>query len=225
MKREMEESIKLMLVEDSHEYRHVIQFAFQDDPTMDLVGVFGTAELALRSLENEATRTVPDVMLLDLNLPGISGIEALPDLVRLSPESKVLVLTQSESEADVLAAIKQGAAGYLLKSSSIQELRAGIEAIVKGGASVDPRMARYILNTFRKVPAESGEGSTLSEREMEILSLIGQGLARKEIAERLEISHKTVANHIAHIFDKLNVPNSPAAISKAHRMGLLGDED
>ena len=221
----MNEAIKLMLVEDSLEYRHVIQFAFQDDPNFALNSVFGTAELAIRSLQNEATRTVPDVVLLDLKLPGISGLEALPEIAKLAPESRILILTQSECEADVLGAIKLGAAGYLLKSASIQALKAGIQTVMNGGASVDPRMALYILNTLRSDRAGAGESSTLSDRETEILSLISEGLARKEIAERLDISHKTVANHIAHIFEKLNVPNSRAAIDKAHRMGLLGDED
>ncbi|MGJ8723910.1 MAG: response regulator [Roseibacillus sp.] len=216
------EKTKLVLVEDSDEYRHVIQFAFRDDPAIDLVGMFGTAEQALRSLENKAACAVPDVILLDLNLPGISGLEALPELARLTPESKILILTQSENEADVLNAIRLGAAGYLLKSSSIQELRTGIESVARGGASVDPRMALFLLNTFREEQAHGD--SVLSDREREILSLISQGLARKEIAEQLNISHKTVANHIAHIFEKLNVPNSPAAINKAHQMGLLRND-
>ncbi|MDP4623910.1 MAG: response regulator transcription factor [Akkermansiaceae bacterium] len=220
----MNEKIKVMLVEDSHEYRHVIQFALQDDPTMELVGIFGTAELAIRSLQNEATRTFPDVVLLDLKLPGISGIEALPSLASLTPRSKILILTQSESEADVLAAIRLGAAGYMLKSSSIQDLKSGIQAVTKGGASVDPKMALYILNTVRNESAVLNDDSLVTEREAEILRLISQGLTRKEIAVELHISPKTVANHIAHIFEKLNVPNSPAAINKAHEMGLLGND-
>lgn len=217
----MRKKITLMLVEDSHEYRHVIQFAFEDDPTMELVSMFGTAELALRSLRNEATRIVPDVVLLDLNLPGISGLEALPELARVIPESKILILTQSECEADVLGAIRLGAGGYLLKSTSVQELRSGIQTVMNGGASVDPKMALYLLSRFRDELGHADEDITLSEREAEILALISEGLARKEIAEQLNISPKTVANHIAHIFEKLNVPNSPAAINKAYQMGIL----
>lgn len=225
MNGETKKKIKLMLVEDSHEYRHVIEFTFRDDPVIELVGMFGTAEQALRSLENESAGRLPDVILLDLNLPGISGLKALPELARLTPESKILVLTQSENKADVLGTVKLGAAGYLLKSSSIQELRSGIESVVSGGASLDPRIAQYLLSNLRQDHAGSEGGSILSEREMEILSLISQGLARKEVAEQLDISHKTVANHIAHIFEKLNVPNSPAAIDRAHRLGLLGNDE
>lgn len=221
----MKKKITLMLVEDSAEYRHVIQFAFKDDPNMELVGVFGTAEQAMRSLQNESTRIVPDIVLLDLNLPGISGLEALPDIARLAPGSKILVLTQSETEADVIGAIRLGAAGYLLKSSSVQELRSGIQIVADGGASVDPKMAMYLLDAVRDGALATNSDPAISKREMEILSLIGQGLARKEIAERLDISHKTVANHIAHIFEKLDVPNSPAAINKAHEIGLLGNDD
>ncbi|GHC52780.1 response regulator [Roseibacillus persicicus] len=221
----MKEKIRIMLVEDSNEYRHVIQFAFRDEPGFELAGVFGTAEQALRSLKRQAARVTPDVVLLDLNLPGISGLEALPELIKLAPETKVLILTQSETEADVLGTIKMGASGYLLKSSSIQEIRSGIRTVAAGGASMDSRMALYLLKTFRKDPVLADNDSILSEREMEILQLISQGLARKEIADELDISHKTVANHIAHIFEKLNVPNSPAAINKAHEKGLLGGDD
>lgn len=214
-----------MLVEDSQEYRDVIQFALEDDPRIELVNMFGTAELALRSLKNEKTRAVPDVMLLDLNLPGISGINALPEFIKLIPESKILILTQSECEADLFKSLKLGAVGYLLKSSSVQALRSGIEASISGGASIDPSMARYFLDNIREKTSDLLPDCDLSEREVEILRLVSQGLARKEIAESLSISPKTVANHIAHIFEKLKVPNAPAAITKAHQVGLLGGND
>ncbi|MBK1834565.1 response regulator [Roseibacillus ishigakijimensis] len=213
--------IRTLLIEDSHDYRHVIQFAFQDDPGITFAGVFGTAEQAIRSLQNDSGSLVPDLILLDLSLPGMAGLEALPLLAALAPEARILVLTQSERADDVLTAVRLGASGYLLKSLSFQDLRQGIHTVMEGGASVDPHMARFLLEAFRPQSTTSEQSTPLSEREHEILVLISEGFLRKEIACRLDISPKTVANHIAHIFEKLNVPNSPAAIHKAHRLGLL----
>ena len=221
----MKRKIKVMLVEDNPEYRHVISFSLEDDDNLELISQFGAAEQALRSLQNMATRKVPDVILLDLNLPGMTGIDALPEFTKQSPQSKTIVLTQSQNEADVLAAIQQGAAGYLLKSSSVQEIKAGIQHVMEGGAPLDPMMAQYILNNFPKASAPTESAPPLSERELEILTFISKGMARKEISQTLSISTKTVDNHIAHIFEKLEVPNAPAAINKAHRLGLFPSAD
>jgi two-component system nitrate/nitrite response regulator NarL len=221
----MKEKIKLMLVEDSPEYRHVINFAFRDDPDVEITSQFGTAEQAMLSVRNSSTGIIPDVALLDLNLPGMSGIEALPSLAKLVPTLRIIILTQSESAADVLSAIRQGAAGYLLKSATIQEVKAGVQTVMEGGASVDAKMARYILDSLKGNDTKDDGYLPLSIRETEILALIGEGLARKEIGDKLEISPKTVANHIAHIFEKLNVPNAPSAISKAYRIGLFDAKD
>ena len=217
----MTRKIKIMLVEDNPEYRQVIQFSMGTDPDIELINDFGTAEVALRSLQNMAIRKVPDVILLDLNLPGISGLDALPEFFRQIPDTKIIVLTQSESERDILTAIEQGAAGYLLKSASVQEIKAGIKTVMEDGASLDSKMAKYLLKSLKKSPKKQPSKSMLSERELGILTLISEGLARKEIGVKLGISHKTVANHIAHIFEKLNVPNAPAAINQAHRLGLF----
>jgi two-component system nitrate/nitrite response regulator NarL len=115
----------------------------------------------------------------------------------------------------------QGAAGYLLKSASVQEIKAGIQTVMEGGASLNSKMARYLLNTLKKSPKKDLTKTTLSERETEILSLISEGLVRKQIGVKLDISHKTVANHIAHIFKKLGVLNAPAAVSKAYKTCLF----
>ncbi len=217
----MTQKIKILLVEDNPEYRHVIDFSLQDDPKLELINQFGTAEQALRSLQNTDIRKVPDVILLDLNLPGMSGLEAIPWFGKSVPESKIIILTQSENEADVLSSIEQGAAGYLLKSASAQEIKSGIQMVMEGGASLDPRMARYLLNNFRTKRSRLQKDGLLSEREMEILILISQGEARKEISSSLKISLKTVDNHIAHIFAKLNVVNAPAAVAKAYKTGIF----
>lgn len=218
----MKSKIKIMLVEDNPEYRDVIEFAMEQDETMELAAQYGLAERALRSFQEMSTRVEPDVILLDLHLPGMSGLEALPHFTQAVPGASVIVLTQSNLEADVLRAISLGAKGYLLKSATMQQIKAGIQTVAEGGSTLDPKVARFIMETLKtKLPAEHGSG-LLSDREFETLELMAAGLARKEIAEKLAISVFTVDTHVRHIYDKLNVPNSAAAIDKAHRMGLFG---
>lgn len=163
----------------------------------------------------------PVIVLLDLNLPGLSGIDALPWFKKYAPETRVIILTQSNREADVLAAISSGAAGYLLKSSTRDQIIDAIRLVVQGGAPIDPRIASYILQTLRGKPKKAEEERALSEREVEILILLGEGLVKKEIAQKLKISAHTVDNHIRHIYEKLHVPNAPAAVSKAYKTGIL----
>lgn len=214
----------VMLVEDNPEYRDVIDFALKDDPGIDLQSQFGTAEFALRSLQDMSTRIVPDIILLDLKLPGMSGLEALPHFRQSAPEAKVIILTQSDREADIVVAISGGASGYLLKSCTVNEVKDGIQTVMRGGASLDASVAKFILGTFRKSPAKAQPEHTLTDRELEILQLQAEGLAKKEIADRLDISTHTVSNHIRHIYEKLEVPNAPAAVSKAYKTGILPAE-
>jgi DNA-binding NarL/FixJ family response regulator len=213
--------IRIMLVEDSPEYREGIAFALGKEPDIELATQFGTADQALRSLQDLSTRNVPDLILLDLNLPGLNGIDALPFFKQAIPGTKIIVLTQSDREADVFAAISAGANGYLLKSATRSQLAEGIRSVMNGGASLDPCVANYILKTFQSKPRLKDSKETLSERELQILTLLGEGLQRKEISDRLNLSTHTVSNHTRHIYEKLEVQNSPAAIHKAHCLGLF----
>ncbi len=217
----MNKQIHIMLVEDHAGYRETIAIALEQSDNMQLGSQFGTAEIALRALQNTASPKQPDVILLDLNLPGMSGLEALPWIKGYAPNSEVIILTQSDNAADVTRAISEGAAGYLLKSATFKEITEGIETVMEGGATLDPEVARFIINTLRSQPKPTPPEKTLSEREMEVLELIGQGLAKKEIASELKISVTTVAYHVQHIYEKLEVPNAPAAVDRAHRLGLF----
>ncbi len=217
----MKQKIKIMLVEDNPEYRHVIAFAMEQEKSMDLTQQFGLAERALQSFQSLETRTEPDIILLDLNLPGMSGLEALPHFTKASPNSSIIVLTQSNREADVLCAIAAGARGYLLKSATIQQIKDGIQTVADGGSTIDPKVARFILDTLKNRLPDLETQNLLSDRELETLRLMGEGLARKEIAHALDISVFTVDTHVRHIYEKFNVPNSAAAINKAHRLGLF----
>lgn len=213
----MTDKLRIMLIEDSAAYRKGIACALEAQPDMELIREFGTAEIALRHLGDKA----PDLILLDLNLPGMTGLDALPSIKAQAPESKVIILTQSDKEADVLQAIELGAAGYLLKASSIEQLVHGIHLVRDGGATLDPSLARFILDTLQQNLSQPPVKKNLSKRELEILSLIAEGLAQKQIASELQISIYTVTEHIHNIYDKLNVPNAPAAVAKAYKTGLF----
>ena len=216
--------ISVMLVEDNHEYRAVVNLALDDEKDIDLVAEFGTPEIALRSLLDTPDNQ-PDVILLDLRLPGMSGLDALPFFKDYSPKSKIIILTQSDDNKDVLRAIIQGAAGYLLKSATVGEILQGIRTVMTGGASLDAGIAKFILeNLQNRLPKKDPE-IELSQREMEILKLLGDGHVKKEIAHKLEIGYSTVDTHVGHIYEKLQVRNAPSAINKAHKLGLFGSEE
>ena len=221
----MSKNIKIILVEDNENYRNVIIRALQFDPDMELVSQFGTAEIALRSLQERSKSDEPDVILLDLNLPGMSGLEALPWFEKYAPTARIIILTQSNKEADVLSAISQGAAGYLLKSARAKQIMEGIHTVMSGGASLDPAVASFILKTMRKKLVVSALENTLSPREQEIITLLAKGLEKKEIGEQLHISSNTVSYHVKNIYEKLDVPNARAAIGKAYSTGILPRDD
>ncbi len=216
----MKKKIHLILVEDHPEYREVIEMTLAMEPDMKLTGAFGSAEGALHGLLHLSQHKDTDIVLLDLNLPGMSGLEAMPLITEAAPHTKIIVLSQSDKEADVLQAITLGAAGYLLKSATDTQITEGIRIVLNGGASLDSGIARFILNALKekrpKAPAPA-----LSKREMEVLTLMAEGHVQKEIAERLAISNYTVNDHVNRIYEKLHVANAPAAVDKAHRFGLF----
>jgi DNA-binding NarL/FixJ family response regulator len=216
----MTKKIQIMLVEDHPDYREVIELSLLDEPDMQMISKFGAAEVALRSLEDRSTLTKPDVILLDINLPGMSGIKAIPWIKKYSPTTKVIMLTQSDMEADVVQAIQSGAAGYLLKSASIEEITQGIRTVMANGASLDASVARYLVLAMREQPTMENEVA-LTNREMEILSMLAEGLVKKQIADQLSIGIHTVAEHVKRIYTKLEVQNAPSAIHKAHHLGIF----
>ncbi len=210
----MTDKIHVMLVEDHAGYREVIARALKRERDITLTSQFGTAEIALRSLQDHETRQVPDLILLDLNLPGMSGLDALPRFLATLPNTKIMILTQSDNEADVTKAITLGASGYLLKSSTANQIRQGIQTIMDGGAPLDPSVATFILNTLKSQVKKPTPEMMLTEREMEILTLLAEGLVKKEIAARLAISSHTVITHVSHIYQKLHATNAPSAITR-----------
>ncbi|MBC9868675.1 MAG: response regulator [Opitutae bacterium] len=216
----MKNNIRIMLVEDHPEYREVVEMALNKEPGMQLLSQFGTAERALRSMQNCPRTEIPDIILLDLKLPGMPGLDSIRWFKEYVPDSRIIILTQSEREADILQAIIRGASGYLLKSSSLNQFKEGIRTVSNGGAALDAGVAKFVLETLKSTLPQKKNNREITEREMEVLTLLAQGLVKKEIANQLGISTTTVVTHVAHIYEKLHVQNAPAAVAKAFLMGI-----
>ncbi len=217
----MPSSIQIMLVEDSPEYRDTISLAAKREAGITISSIFGTAEEAIKRLENTGNTSTPTLILLDLNLPGLSGIKAIPLLAQVAPGIPIIALTQSDREADVLAAISAGASGYLLKDSTRQQIFEGIRIVADGGSIIDSQVASYLFKAIKKPSEKNNLKTSLAARELEILKLIAKGKAQKEISEHLNISSNTVATYLRRIYDKLNVHNAPEAVAKAYQEGTL----
>lgn len=211
----MSDQINIMLIEDQPEYRDVIKLAIDKTSELHLASMHGTAEKALLSLQ----RSQPDIILLDLNLFGMSGIDAIPKFRESAPNTHIIVLTNSNRESDILAAISEGAVGYLLKSARLKQIIDGIHTVMRGGASLDPSVAKLIMHNMPALPSD--EGVHLSKRKLQILSLIAEGLVKKEIADQLNISYSTVDSYVKDIYETLQVNNAPSAVDKAHSLGLF----
>ena len=182
----MNENVRIMLVEDNVEYREVVRLALEQSQGVELTRQFGTAEIALRTLQNASPSEQPDLVLLDLRLPGISGLDALPRFRQRVPNTKIIILTQSDREQDVLRAIALGASGYLLKSATLDEITESIRTVMGGGAPLDKGVARFILESLQTRLPKDEDQPRLSERELEIIQLLAEGLVKKEIASRLQ---------------------------------------
>jgi DNA-binding NarL/FixJ family response regulator len=171
-----------------------------------------------------AARARPDVVVMDLNLPRMSGVEATRELVATNPQARVLVLTVAADERSVLDALIAGASGYLLKDATIEDIAAGVRAAAAGESFVSPRVGHHVLKRLRG-QAGPGDGrvadeAKLSERELDILRLIAEGCDNDQIAERLFVSPRTVKNHVSSILSKLEMDNRVQAAVYAVRKGL-----
>lgn len=214
-------TIRIVLIEDNPEYRRALSMAMERQEGLELVGKFGSAEQALGALQKREAGVTADIVLLDLGLPKMQGCEAIQWIRKYIPDTHILVLTQSDKEADVIQAIREGAVGYLLKSASMEEISQAILMVMEGGAPIDSMIARYLLDQIQQDVPVFKQDSELTKRELQVLQHMSKGLARKEIADALGITENTVVTHIRHIYEKLQVPNAPAAISKAYQSGIL----
>jgi DNA-binding NarL/FixJ family response regulator len=201
---------KVALVEDSAPMRRNLERMLRRASGVRCVCACGTAEEALE----QVPRTQPDVVLMDINLPGATGIDCTGRLKRQMPALQVIMLTVYEDTNSIFSALKAGACGYLLKRSSPTQILDAITTIRSGGAPMTSEIARKIVTTFQSPPPSAAATATLSARELEILELLSQGKVSKEIADQLSISYHTVRVHLKHIYEKLHVRSQAEAMVK-----------
>ncbi len=201
-------TVQIALVEDHAELRESWAQVINRAPGFRCTGTFATGEAALEALP----ALKPAVVLMDLNLPGISGVECTARLKAASPKLQILVLTAYGETDRIFDALRAGASGYLLKRTTPQELLTAVQEVVAGGAPMSPEIARKVVESFRRIsPVPRGENE-LTPREREVLSLLSEGLTDKEIADRVSVSYETVRSHMKHIYDKLHVHSRTEAV-------------
>ncbi|HQG70375.1 MAG TPA: response regulator transcription factor [Rhodoglobus sp.] len=181
----------------------------------DDLSVVGEASTGLQAVEL-ALEHEPDIVLMDLQMPALSGAEATARILEQRPGIRVIVLTTYESDSAILQAIEAGASGYLLKAAPAGEILAGIRSVAAGDVALAPSIAAMLVNRV-KAPA----GPTLSARETEVLALVAQGKSNPAIAQALFVSEATIKTHLLHVFEKLNVSDRTRAVTKAMELGLL----
>jgi DNA-binding NarL/FixJ family response regulator len=212
-----ESRIEVWLIEDNATFRRAVGRALDQTAGFCCTGDFGSAEQALKAL---AGQTPPQAILLDVGLPGMSGLEAIPRLRERLPTVAVIVLTVFEDDDKIFRAICGGAAGYLLKTSPIDEIAESIRQALAGGAPMNGRIARRVLDMFARLAPPRGDYG-LTPREREILESMVQGRTKKEIAAVLDLSFHTVDSHLRNIYQKLEVNTRTGAVAKALKEKLV----
>jgi DNA-binding NarL/FixJ family response regulator len=211
--------LRVLLVDDHDLFRTGLRNLLEEQG-VQVVGEAAGGTDALRIVREIA----PDVVVMDLNMPGMSGVEATREITSIAPLTRVVVLTISDQDDDVMDAIVAGACGYLVKDSSIEELMRGINAASVGESLISPPIASKVLQRMRAVTLDQGAEkirAELSDRELDVLRLIANGKDNSEIAEALHISPKTVKNHISNILMKLQIENRIQAAVYAVRSGIV----
>jgi DNA-binding NarL/FixJ family response regulator len=215
--------IRVLVVDDQPLFREGILMLLAADPEIEIVAEAGDGEVAIA----EARQHRPDVVLMDLRMPGMTGVEATAAITRERPQTRVLVLTTFDDDDSVFQALRAGAVGYLLKDASSSELRRAVREAAAGESPLQPAIAGKVIGELLRrmaqdprplVPRDDG---LLSERERDVLRLIAAGASNKAIAARLYIAEGTVKNHVTRIFEKLGVEDRTAAALKARELGVV----
>jgi DNA-binding NarL/FixJ family response regulator len=204
--------IRLLIVDDHPVVRGGLRGMFAGDDGFEVVGEAGNGAEAVA----EAERLRPDVVLMDLRMPEVGGVEATRRLRERAPSAHVLVLTTYDTDDDVLPAVEAGATGYLLKDAPREELVRAVRAASRGESVLSPSVAGRVLTRMRQPARDS-----LSQRELEVLRLVANGVPTREAAATLFVSEATIKTHLLHIYDKLGVRDRAAAVGEAYRRHLL----
>jgi DNA-binding NarL/FixJ family response regulator len=206
--------IRVVVADDHPIVRSGIVALLQDADDVDVVGQASDGEAAVAITLAER----PDVVLMDLRMPGMNGDDATAAILAREPGIRVLILTTYESDDQILAAIEAGAAGYLLKAAPESEILAGLRATARGETALAPSAAAALV---RRTTGRPSEGPSLSPRELEVLQLVAQGNSNPAIGRTLFLSETTVKTHLGHVFEKLGVNDRTRAVTRAMELGLL----
>jgi DNA-binding NarL/FixJ family response regulator len=209
--------VSVWLVEDNHTFRNMVARALSRVEGVECTQHFANAEDAIDAMLGGG---VPDVVFLDVELPGQNGIEAVQRIKSLSPSTRVVMLTVFDDHDKIFRAICAGASGYLLKTSPIEQIGQAIHEALAGGAPLTPRVAGAVLQMFTKF-ASPKQDYGLTQREQRILELMVDGLLKKEIADTLSVSYHTVDTHLRNIYTKLHVHSRTSAVAKALKERLF----
>jgi two-component system NarL family response regulator len=208
---------RLIIVEDDPLLRDNLRLLLGGDPGFNLVGAFNSAEDALSALKESQ----PQMMLADLGLPGMSGVELIQTVKLRLPNIDIIAHTINEDRDSVFSAIKAGASGYLIKGSTPREIIEALYSLRDGGSPMSPRIARAVVRELQDVSSGSDDTFLLTAKEKAVLSGIQDGLAYKEIGVKLNISSHTVHSHIKKIYEKLQAKNKMEALTNARRKGII----
>ncbi len=206
----MTKPITVSLVEDSEKFRTTLAKVINRSEGFRCVSQYGSAEEALKGLPSDK----PDVVLMDINLPGMSGVECVRQLKQMLPDVQVIMLTVYEDTENIFNALAAGATGYLLKRTPQDKLLEGIREVHRGGSPMTTHIARKVVLSFKQSAPSAPPTENLSPREQEVLEYLAQGFLYKEIAEKLGISYETVHTYIRRIYEKLQVRTRTEAVAK-----------
>ncbi|HEV2331384.1 MAG TPA: response regulator transcription factor [Verrucomicrobiae bacterium] len=203
-------SVSLSIVEDKTDFQESLLHMLAKAPGYCCMHTYGTAEDALRGIP----AAPPDVVLMDINLPGMSGVECVRRLHALAPQVRVIMLTVYDNTENIYAALKAGASGYLLKRTSPAKLLEAIQDVVDGGAPMSSAIARKVVQSFQDATPTDGKWENLSSREHEVLEMLAKGYLYKEISDQLHLSLGTIKTYIRRIYEKLHVQSRTEAVLK-----------
>lgn len=208
--KKSKDPITVAIVEDSPHLRRSLEVIVSREGTLNCVGVFSSAEEALPALMT----LKPDVILMDINLPGMNGVECVRKLTQRHLQSQIMMLTVNDDDDVIFEALSVGAIGYLLKPVLSEALVQAIHEVHSGGAPMSMPIARRVVQAFNKSAKKQSALPDLTPRERDILHLLAQGFLSKEIADQLQIGYWTVVDHVRHIYDKLHVRSRAEAVAK-----------
>jgi DNA-binding NarL/FixJ family response regulator len=216
------ETLRVLIADDHALFRRALEMVLDKESDIEVIGEAQDGEQAVE----RATELMPDVVLMDVRMPRRTGIEATQRIKELLPHVKILVLTNSDEEADLYDSIKAGASGYLLKEISDEEVADSIRSVVQGHSRISPAMASKLLSEFQAMTKREDDRQPLApprltDRELQVLRLVAKGLANRDIAGQLFISENTVKNHIRNILEKLQLHSRMEAVIYAVREKLL----